>query len=138
MRGLERLLVAVSFFFGLFYPLLWGYGLAPEAMIAAKGAGVGLLAVAAALAARTPDGWLLALLLALGAAGDVLLEIALGAGAAAFAAGHVVSIVLYLRNRREAPARDWAVAALLPVCAAAIPALLLWGRPEALPFALYA
>jgi uncharacterized membrane protein YhhN len=138
MRRIERLLVALSLLSGLFYPLSWGYGLAPEAMIAAKGAGVGLLALAAVLDARTPDGWLLALLLALGATGDVLLEIAFGAGAAAFAAGHVVSIALYLRNRRGAPARDWAVAALLPVCAAAIPALLLWGRPEALPFTLYA
>src|SRR5436190_1927403 len=41
-----------------------------------KGAGVGLLAVYAASRARGRDGWLLVAVLALGALGDVLLEIA--------------------------------------------------------------
>jgi uncharacterized membrane protein YhhN len=107
-------------------------------MIALKGAGVGLLALAAALRAKTTDGWLLAAVLALGALGDVLLEIDFAAGAAAFAAGHVAAIVLYWRNRSEIPPRRWSVAALLPVAAAALPALLLRGRPEAWPFTAYA
>ena len=67
-----------------------------------KGLGVGLLAVYAGLVARDRDGWLLTLVLALGALGDVLLEVAgLVTGAFAFLAGHLVAIWLYLRNRRE-------------------------------------
>jgi uncharacterized membrane protein YhhN len=138
MTRAERLLLTTSLVCGLFYPLLWGYGLSPGALIVAKGAAVGLLAVTAMLWARSADGWLLTLLLAFGATGDVLLEIAFGAGAAAFAAGHIVSVLLYLRNRRPAGAADWAIARALPVVAAAIPALLLRDRPEALPFTLYA
>lgn len=61
-----------------------------------KGAGVGLLALWAASAARGRDGWLLAGVMALGATGDVSLEVAgLTIGAVAFLAGHVVAIVLY-------------------------------------------
>jgi len=139
MRRLRHLLVAISLVFGLGYPLLWSQPLSPAAMIGLKGAGVGLLALAASLSARKPDGWLLAALLALGAAGDVLLEIEFGAGAAAFAAGHVLAITLYWRNRRAGLGlRDGSMAALLPALAAAIPALLLRGRPEAVPFAAYA
>ena len=100
--------------FGLGYPLAMEPELPPPAMIAVKGAGVGLLAIAAACARASPDGWLLAAVLALGAAGDVLLEIDFAAGAAAFAAGHVVAIMLYLRNRRAgAGLADRMIAALL-------------------------
>src|SRR5687767_8324548 len=84
MTGLTRLLVASSLLVGLGYPLLWAQGLPETALIAVKGMAVGLLAIAAASIARTADGWLLAAVLALGAAGDVLLEIEFGAGAAAF------------------------------------------------------
>jgi uncharacterized membrane protein YhhN len=138
MRGTARLLVAMSVAFGLSYPLLWDH--LPTAMdMAWKGAGVGLLALAAALQARSGDGRLLALVLALGAAGDVLLEISLAAGAAAFAAGHVVAIFLYRHNkRREADQKDSAVAALIMVSAVAVPGLLLQDRTEALPFMAYA
>jgi uncharacterized membrane protein YhhN len=138
MTARTRWLVALSLVFGLGYPLLWGLALPAAAMIAVKGAGVALLALAAASGARTLDGWLLAGLMALGATGDVLLEVDFAAGAAAFAAGHVPAILLYLRNRRAAGTLDWAVAALLPLCAGAIPALLLHPRPEAWPFAGYA
>jgi uncharacterized membrane protein YhhN len=138
MRAMARRLVALSLVFGLGYPLLWSQPLPAAAMIAVKGAGVALLALAAAVNDRTTDGWLLAALLALGATGDVLLEIDFGAGAGAFAAGHVVAIILYLRHRRVPGALDRAMAGLLPAIAAVIPALLLRGRPEALPFIAYA
>jgi uncharacterized membrane protein YhhN len=66
-----------------------------------KGAGVGLLALYAALLARTGDGWLITLVMAFGALGDVLLELAgLEVGAVAFFLGHVTAVILYLRNRR--------------------------------------
>lgn len=69
-----------------------------------KGAGVGLLALWAASNARSSDGRLLASVLALGAAGDLLLEThGLTVGAIAFLAGHLVAIWLYLRNRRPNP-----------------------------------
>ncbi|HEX9963856.1 MAG TPA: lysoplasmalogenase family protein [Allosphingosinicella sp.] len=137
MTKAARLLVVLSALFGLLYPLTWALPLPPAAAIAAKGAGVGLLALAAALRARGTDGWLLAALLALGALGDVLLEIEFAAGAAAFAAGHVCAIALYLHHRRRAGPAGWAVAALLVVAAAAVPGLLLQGRPEQVPFILY-
>ncbi len=138
MRRAAWLLVAISLLFGLGYPLLWSQGLPEAGLIAAKGMGVGSLAIAAALIARTADGRLLAAALALGAAGDVLLEIELGAGAAAFAIGHVVAILLYRRNRRAAAALDWAMAGSLPLVATVIPLLLLRERPEAVAFAAYA
>lgn len=138
MAGAARLLVAMSLVAGLFYPLLWGRPPGSADLIAAKGAGVGLLALAAAIRARSADGWLLAIVMALGALGDVLLEIDFGAGASAFAAGHFVAIGLYLRKRRGAAGLvDRAVAALLPAGAAALPLLLLPGRPEAVAFVFY-
>ncbi len=66
-----------------------------------KGAGVALLALHATALARDRDGWLIAIVMAFGALGDVLIDaIGLEAGALAFAAGHVVAIWLYGRNRR--------------------------------------
>lgn len=139
MKGPARLAAAMSLIAGLGYPLLWGGPISPEAMIAVKGAGVGLLALAAALRARNSDGWLLAGLLALGATGDVLLEIDFAAGAGAFAAGHLVAIVLYRRNRRAGPGGlALGTAALLPALAAILSLALLDGRPEAWPFLVYA
>ena len=139
MKGMARLLVGMSLGFGLGYLLLWDRPLAPAAMIAAKGAGVGLLALAAATQARERDGWLLAAILALGAIGDVLLEISLAAGALAFAAGHVAAIALYLGNRRTpAGAADWVVAASIFGVGAVLPVLILGPRPEAAAFGAYA
>ena len=51
-----------------------------------KGSAVAILALAAAAAARSTDGWLLAAVMALGAAGDVLIEFTLIAGAAVIGA----------------------------------------------------
>jgi len=102
----------VSYVAGWFLPI-------PDAVDTAwKGAGVGLLAVYAALNARSLDGWLLAVVMAFGALGDVLLEThGLVTGALAFLAGHLTAIVLYLRNRRPNLGNaDWAVAlAIVPL-----------------------
>jgi len=101
-----------------------------------KGAGVGLLAAWASVPARSLDGWLLAAVMALGAAGDVLLEAAdLKVGGAVFLAGHLVAIWLYLRNRR-ADAHWWplllvpaviAISAMLPADRSAGPGIALYG-----------
>lgn len=93
-----------------------------------KAGGVAMLALWAGMQARSTDGWMLAALLALGAAGDTLLEThGLETGAVAFALGHVVSIALYLRHRRAnrsgsqkalallvVPLSVWIVSHLLP------------------------
>ncbi|WP_234030114.1 lysoplasmalogenase [Erythrobacter mangrovi] len=66
-----------------------------------KGAGVGFLAIYAAFRGRGFDGALIAVVMALGAAGDVALELDFLVGGALFALGHIVAIGLYLRNPRE-------------------------------------
>lgn len=96
----------------------------PALLIAWKGAGVGLLALWASLRVRSTDGWLLAAIMAFGAAGDVLLEaVSLEVGAAAFLAGHLAAILLYARNRRVG-AGWWPMLAvpLVVAAAAALPA----------------
>lgn len=93
--------LAASVIGGVSYMASWGLPLSPAAALAWKGTGVGFLALHAALRARSLDGWLLALVMALGAAGDVLLGAAgQTVGGAVFLAGHLAAIGLYLRNRR--------------------------------------
>ena len=123
---LAPVLLIASILAGLTYPLLWNAAMPAAALIAAKGAGVGLLALHAAVRAQTRDGWLLAAIMALGAVGDVLLDIRFEAGAAAFAVGHAVAIWLYLRNRRAVITRSQrALAVLLPLFGMTMPTLLL-------------
>lgn len=89
---------------GISYFIADRIGLDGPAMVAWKGAGVGLLAIWAATRATSFDGWVIALVLALGALGDVLLETSgfIGGGVA-FLAGHIVASILYLGNRRNRP-----------------------------------
>lgn len=91
---LASLVASVSYFFfrdnavpGL-YLIMW------------KGAAVACLAAYAASRAKGPDGWLLAVVLALAALGDMALEIDMIAGVALFALGHLLAIALFLRNPR--------------------------------------
>ena len=66
-----------------------------------KTSGVALLAAWAAANARGRDGWMIAAALGFGALGDWLLDaVGMMQGAAAFAAGHLIAIILYLGNRR--------------------------------------
>ena len=95
------LVLAAAVIGGISYVASWNLGLPDAASLAWKGSGVGLLALYAALKARTFDGWLIAAVMALGAAGDVLLGPAGPAGGGlAFLIGHLVAVWLYLRNRR--------------------------------------
>lgn len=72
-----------------------------------KGAGVGLLALWARNKAVNTDGRVIGAVLALGALGDVLLELqGMAAGGLAFLAGHFLASYLYLRNSRV-PAAQW-------------------------------
>lgn len=116
-------LVALSVAAGLAYPMIDGrFG--PGVDMAAKGLCVGALAVSALVGNYR---WLAAILAA-GTLGDVLLEVPGGliAGGAAFAAGHAIAIVYYLRNRRPAlSGGDWRTAAALVLYGALMPTLVL-------------
>ena len=108
-------------------------------LVAWKGAGVALLAVYALLQGVGRDGRLLAGVMALGALGDVLIEVDTAAGGAAFFAGHVVAIWLYARHRRLVVTQSQKIAAVVLLIATPIIAFLLPAdRTAAVPVALYA
>lgn len=92
---LASLAAAISYFFARDNPVPGLY------LIAWKGAAVALLAVYAARRAKSADGWLLVAVLALGALGDMVLEVDMTAGGALFALGHLLAIALFLRHPRE-------------------------------------
>jgi len=125
---------------GFTYLGSWFLPLPAAAAIAWKGAGVALLAAYAALHARSLDGWLLTGVMVFGALGDVLLETnGFVTGGAAFLVGHLIAVVLYLRNRRpRLIAAEWvigvALLVLIPVAAFVLPAV----RATAVPIAAYA
>ncbi len=125
---LTKWVMAAALVAGLSYVAVWGAGFGPDVMTVWKGAGVALLALWAALHARDRDGWLVTAVMAFGAGGDVLLETAgLQAGAAAFAIGHIIAIILYARNRRVALSPSQKMLALLVVPAVAFTA---WTLPS--------
>lgn len=123
---LAKAVLIASILAGVSYVASWSLGLPPVAELTWKGLGVGLLAIYAALNARTLDGWLLVAVMAFGALGDVLLGAAgLTVGALAFLAGHLVAMALYLRNRRPAPGRSQLALAVVLVPAVVAVAFLL-------------
>jgi uncharacterized membrane protein YhhN len=123
---LAKAVLIASIVAGVSYVASWDRGLPQAADLTWKGLGVGLLAVYAALNARTLDGWLLVAVMAFGALGDVLLGAAgLTVGALAFLAGHLVAIGLYLRNRRSNPTRSQVALAVVLVPAVVVIAFLL-------------
>ena len=111
-------LLAVSLVAGLVYPFLEAE-LSLAARVVAKGAGVSLLAAAALLLSSRERVWFAAIMAA-GALGDILLALPglFFVGAGAFAVGHVVAIIFYLRHRNDSAAGAARVAAL---------ALIGWG-----------
>lgn len=136
MRGLFWIAVLA----GVSYSLTaWGLADAGALKAAWKTSGVALLALWAATQARGTDGWLIAGALALGALGDLLLEThGFTVGGAAFAAGHGVAIVLYLRNRRDrlSPSQKL-LGYLLAPATILISALLAADAGQALPVGAY-
>lgn len=139
MRNSTRWLLIASLFFGLSYPLIWDLNWPEAATTAWKGAGVGLLALAAAVEARSRNSWLLVAVLGFGALGDVLLVRSMTIGALAFAVGHGVAIWLYLRNRRARLTPSQRMLALLVIPATVLIAWLLPAdRAQAPGVAVYA
>ena len=124
---------------GASYMLVVTNGWSGPLFTAWKGLGVGLLALWAAANAQSRDGWLIALVMALGAVGDVLLDaMGLEVGGTVFALGHMVAIWLYLRNRRVALTGSQKLLGLLTVPLAVFAAWRLPGATEgALHAALY-
>lgn len=122
---LASLAASISYFFfrdnpvpGL-YLILW------------KGAAVSCLAVYAARRARSADGRLLVAVMALGALGDMALEVDMIAGGALFALGHLVAVALFLRNPRERRSpSQWLASAALLVGTPMVGALLALADPR--------
>lgn len=139
MNG-ARLALIAAVVAGTTYVGSWFLDLPHPVAIAWKGAGVALLAVYAALAARGPARPLIAAVMAFGALGDVLLEThGLIVGALAFLAGHLTAIWLYLSQRRpNLAAADWAVAGALIVLITVTAWLLPPDRAGAQGIAVYA
>jgi len=117
---LASLVAGISFYFvkdshlpGL-YQMAW------------KGAGVALLAIWAFVRHPDRDARQIGVVMALGAVGDVLIELSLMAGALAFLLGHFVAINLYMRHRRSVitfsqKLAGWALFLLTPFIAFQLP-----------------
>ncbi len=123
--GKARVLLVLALAAGLSYPLGWGQTLPVPVEMLWKGAAVTLLASWVAAQARGADGVLLALALAFGALGDILLVVSIAGGAMAFMVGHALAIWLYLRNRRAEVSPSQTLLALLVVPLAVLIAFLL-------------
>ena len=106
------------------------------ALLAAwKGTGVGLLALWALTSAPTTAGRWIALVLAFGALGDVLLETSgLTVGALAFLIGHLLATGLYWSRRRTG--RDGTAPAILLMLGVPLTAYALFGSPGVLLYGL--
>ncbi len=112
-RVKSPLLFLAALVAGISYMGSWALPMPDAAAIAWKGAGVGLLASWASRQGTTLNHKLLAIVLTLGATADMVLEVNFMAGAAIFALGHVVAVVLYVRNRRAGTGvRDASLGAL--------------------------
>lgn len=123
IAGISYWFVAESAIPGL-YLILW------------KGAGVALLGVYAWAHHPVRDAHRIALVMALGALGDMVLEVNFTGGALAFFAGHMVAIALYLRHRRaDLNTQDKRTAAALVIGVPAA-AFGLTGKPEVAFYAL--
>lgn len=122
MSAAARWTLIASVIAGVSYVATWGLALPAPIETAWKGAGVALLAVHAAVRARSLDGWLLVAVMALGAGGDVLLEThGLTAGAVSFLLGHLVATGLYLRNRGPRLAGQLALIPVVAISAYLLP-----------------
>ena len=137
-----RLVLVASIIAGVSFIVSWSLPLTQTASLTWKGAGVGLLAVYAALQARGRDGWLLCAVMGFGALGDVLLGAArLIIGAVAFLVGHLFAIWLYLRHRRTQTTQSQRLLAICMVPAVVLIAYLLpadrAGAPGVAVYALF-
>lgn len=104
--------------------------------IALKGGSVAALAGYALSRSASVDARLIAAVMAVGATGDVGIELSTVAGGALFALSHLVAIALYLRNRRPGAATTQKAAAAALVLGVPLGAWLLTRDPLAVVYAL--
>ena len=125
---LASLAAAVAYFFLMPQPIgeVW--------LTLLKGAGVALLAVYALQRHPGSQAKLLAIVLALSALGDMLIQFSLQWGGAAFFFSHVAAMSLYLSNLREnsTPSQKGLAASLL-----ILTPLICWALSRDLSIALY-
>lgn len=81
-------------------------------LMALKGGSVAMLAAYALARGTGRDARTIAVVMTIGAAGDVGMELNTVVGGGLFLLSHLVAIALYLRNRRDAPAGSQTAAAL--------------------------
>jgi uncharacterized membrane protein YhhN len=133
--GVQKSVFALAVLAGLSYLLADHSGLGFAAQTVWKGAGVGLLALWCALHADSRDGWLIAAVMAFGALGDVLFETSgMTMAALAFAVGHILSVLLYTRNRRAAASLSQLILGLALLFG--VP-LVSWGLTHSLEASFY-
>lgn len=101
-----------------------------------KGAGVALLAAYAWAHHPSRNARLLTLVMALGAMGDMLLELFFTAGAVAFFTGHMAAIALYFGHRRAHPASSQKAAAVTTLIGVPLIGWQLTSAPEVALYAL--
>ncbi|WP_298194638.1 lysoplasmalogenase [Novosphingobium sp.] len=117
----QRPWLLASLVAGISYWFVAGSAIPGLYLILWKGAGVGLLAVYAWVHHPVRDAHHLAIVMALGALGDMVLEVSFVGGALAFLLGHLAAIALYVGHRRaKLSAAEKAVTAALVL---AVPAL---------------
>ena len=123
------LFLSIQYFIGLDNPT-WA--------MAAKGGSVALLGVYAMIKGQSRTHWHIAAVMAIGAVGDVFMEVDTTIGGAFFALGHVVAIALYWMNRRPMPINSQRAAALaLLVLTPLVSWQLSGGVPEVALYALF-
>lgn len=137
----SRPYVLLSLLFGISYFFVFVLGdpeLPDPLKMLWKGAGVGFLAIYALQRLHGFEGRLIAIVMAFGALGDMLIELDLVLGAAAFLIGHCFAIALYLRHRRSEMAFSQKLFAILLV---PVTVFVAWSLPfdrSAAPgFAIY-
>ena len=101
-----------------------------------KGAGVAFLAAYAWAHHPSRNAHLIAVVMALGAVGDMVLEVNFTGGAVAFLLGHLAAISLYAQFRRDQPAISQKGAAITTLVAVPLISYQLTGRIDVALYAL--
>ncbi len=105
-------------------------------LIVLKGGSVAALAGYALSRSGVPDARLIAAVMAIGATGDVGIELDIRVGGGLFLLSHLGAIALYLRNRRSHPAATQKAASVALIIGVPMAAWLLTGDPMAVIYAV--
>lgn len=128
--------LALSLVFGISYWLADHTRVPGLYEIAWKGGGVALLAAYAWSHHPTKDAHRIALVMALGALGDMVLEVDFTLGAVAFLLGHLAAIALYVTHRRTAPTASQKALGVVTLIGVPLISFELSGQPQVALYAL--